>query len=162
MPNNLPAQLTSFIGREKEIKDIKQAFSAARIVTLTGAGGTGKTRLAFQVGLDLLDTFPDGVHLIELAPLSDPNLIAQSLAAVLGLHTLEGGSVMPGILDYLRDKKLLLVMDNCEHLVGASARLADELLKNCPFVKILASSREALDIAGEVNLSRAVALPACR
>lgn len=149
VPNNLPAQLTSFIGREKEIKDIKQTFSAARIVTLTGAGGTGKTRLAFQVGLDLLDTFPDGVHLIELAPLSDPNLIAQSLAAVLGLHTLEGGSVMPGILDYLRDKKLLLVMDNCEHLVGASARLADELLKNCPFVKILASSREALDIAGE-------------
>lgn len=147
--NNLPAQLTSFIGRAQEIKDIKQALSAARIVTLTGAGGTGKTRLAYQVATELLDTFPDGVHLIELAPLSDPSLISQSLAAVLGLHTLEGGPVMPVILDYLRDKKTLLILDNCEHLVAASARLADELLKACQSLKILASSREALGIAGE-------------
>ena len=149
-PNNLPAQLTSFIGREKEIDEIKASLNSARLVTLTGSGGTGKTRLSIEVGTQLLPNFSNGVWMIELAPLSDESQIIPALAQAFGLQELPFNPLKNLVLDYLRDKKLLLILDNCEHLIAACAKLADELLHQCAGLKILASSREALGIAGEV------------
>jgi non-specific serine/threonine protein kinase len=148
--NNLPTQLTSFIGREKEIAEIKVSLVSSRLVTLTGSGGTGKTRLSIEVGAQLLSTFSNGVWLIELAPLSDESQIIPALAQAFGLQELPFNPLKNLVMDYLRDKKLLLILDNCEHLIAACARLADELLHQCAGLKILASSREALGIAGEV------------
>lgn len=148
-PNNLPAQLTSFIGREKEISEIKSSLNSARLVTLTGSGGIGKTRLSIEVGTQLLSNFSNGVWMIELAPLSDESQIIPALAQAFGLQELPFNPLKNLVMDYLRDKKLLLIPDNCEHLIAASARLADELLHQCAGLKILASSREALGIAGE-------------
>jgi predicted ATPase/class 3 adenylate cyclase len=150
VPNNLPLQLTSFVGREKEIADIKGLLSSARLVTLTGSGGTGKTRLAQEVGAEVLAAFTNGVWLIELAPLSDPAQIIPALAQVFGLQELPFNPLANLVMDYLRDKKILLLLDNCEHLIEACARLADDLLHQCKGLKILASSREALGIGGEV------------
>jgi predicted ATPase/class 3 adenylate cyclase len=150
VPNNLPLQLTSFVGREKEINDIKGLLNAARLVTLTGSGGTGKTRLAQEVGAEVLSAFAHGVWLIELAPLSNEAQIIPALAQVFGLQELPFNPLANLVLDYLRDKKILLILDNCEHLIEACARLADNLLHQCAGLKILASSREALGIAGEV------------
>ena len=149
-PNNLPAQLTSFIGREKEIQEIKSAIDSARLVTLTGSGGTGKTRLSIEAGTQLLSNFANGVWLIELAPLSDESQIIPALAQAFGLQELPFNPLANLVTDYLRDKKLLLILDNCEHLIAACARLADDLLHQCAGLKILVSSREALGIAGEV------------
>lgn len=149
-PNNLPIQLTSFIGREKEIEEIKSALGASRLVTLTGSGGTGKTRLSIETGLQLLPKFSNGVWLIELAPLSDESQIIPALAQAFGLQELPFNPLKNLVMDYLRDKQLLLILDNCEHLIAACAKLADELLHQCAGLKILASSREALGIAGEV------------
>lgn len=149
-PNNLPTQLTSFIGREKEIEEIKNAINSARLVTLTGSGGTGKTRLSQEVGAYLLTSFPHGVWIIELAPLSDEAQIIPALAQVFGLQELPFNPLGKLVDDYLRDKKLLLILDNCEHLIAPCARLADHLLHQCAGLKILASSREALGIGGEV------------
>jgi predicted ATPase len=149
-PNNLPAQLTSFIGREKEIDEIKASLNSARLVTLTGSGGTGKTRLSIEVGTQLLPNFSNGVWMIELAPLSDDSQIIPALAQAFGLQELPFNPLKNLVMDYLRDKKLLLILDNCEHLIAACAKLADELLHQCAGLKILASSREALGIAGEV------------
>jgi predicted ATPase/class 3 adenylate cyclase len=150
LPNNLPAQLTSFIGREKEIQEIASAIDSARLVTLTGSGGTGKTRLSIEVGTQLLSKFSNGVWLIELAPLSDESQIIPALAEAFGLQELPFNPLANLVTDYLRDKKLLLILDNCEHLIAACARLADTLLHQCAGLKILASSRETLGIAGEV------------
>lgn len=149
-PNNLPVQLTSFIGREKEIDEIKSAFNTSRLITLTGSGGTGKTRLSIEVGTQLLPNFSNGVWMIELAPLGDESQIIPALAQAFGLQELPFNPLKNLVVDYLRDKKLLLIIDNCEHLIAACARLADELLHYCAGLKILASSREALGIAGEV------------
>jgi predicted ATPase/class 3 adenylate cyclase len=149
-PNNLPLQLTSFIGREREIEEIRKLIAASRMVTLTGSGGTGKTRLSIEVGVQELASFANGVWLVELAPLSDPAQIIPSLALVFGLQELPTIPLMNLVFDYLRDKKLLLLLDNCEHMIEACARLADNLLHKCAGMKILASSREALGIAGEV------------
>jgi predicted ATPase/class 3 adenylate cyclase len=149
-PNNLPTQLTSFIGREKEFEEIKSALNTARLVTLTGSGGTGKTRLSQEVGTQLLTGFQHGVWLVELAPLSDEAQIIPALAEVFGLQELPFNPLAKLVEDYLRDKKLLLILDNCEHLIAGCARLADHLLHQCVGLKILASSREALGIAGEV------------
>lgn len=148
--NNLPTQLTSFIGREKEIAAIQALLNTARLVTLTGSGGTGKTRLSIEVGTQLLPNFTNGVWLIELAPLSDPAQIIPALAQAFGLQELPFNPLANLVTDYLRDKKLLLILDNCEHLIAACAHLADDLLHQCVGLKILASSREALGIAGEV------------
>jgi predicted ATPase/class 3 adenylate cyclase len=148
-PNNLPIQLTSFIGREKEIAEIKSALESARLLTLTGSGGTGKTRLSQEVGAQLLTNFHHGVWLVELAPLSDESQIIPALAQVFGLQEPPFNPLSKLVDDYLRDKKLLLILDNCEHLITACARLADHLLHQCAGLKILASSREALGIAGE-------------
>ena len=149
LPNNLPVQLTSFVGREKEIAEVKNALANHRLVTLTGPGGTGKTRLSLQVAADVLEAFPKGVWFVELAPLADPALVAQKAAFALGLRELQGRPAQDVLSDYLREKTLLLILDNCEHLVEACAALADALLRACPGLKILASSREALGIAGE-------------
>ncbi|HNE70337.1 MAG TPA: adenylate/guanylate cyclase domain-containing protein, partial [Anaerolineales bacterium] len=149
-PNNLPAQLTSFIGREKEINEIINALNTSRLVTLTGSGGTGKTRLTQEVGVQLLTNFQHGVWLVELAPLSNEAQIIPALAQAFGLQELPFNPLAKLVDDYLRDKKLLLILDNCEHLIDACARLADHLLHLSAGVKILASSREALGIAGEV------------
>ena len=149
-PNNLPVQLTSFVGREKEVDEIKSALDLARLVTLTGSGGTGKTRLSQEVGAQLLTNFQHGAWLVELAPLSDEAQIIPALAQVFGLQELPFRLLAKLVEDYLHDKKLLLILDNCEHLIAACARLADHLLHQCAGLKILASSREALGIAGEI------------
>jgi predicted ATPase/class 3 adenylate cyclase len=150
-PNNLPVQLTSFIGRETQMAEVKRLLSAARLLTLTGLGGTGKTRLALQAAADELDTFSDGVWLVELAPLFDPELVPQSVATALGVHEEVGRSRLATLTDALRARQLLLLLDNCEHVVEACARLAEESLRACPKLRILATSREPLRIAGETT-----------
>jgi predicted ATPase/class 3 adenylate cyclase len=147
--HNLPPQMTSFIGREREITEVKRLLADTHLLTLIGSGGCGKTRLALQVAADLLDGSDDGVWLVELAPLTDPALIPQMVAAVLKVSEEPGKPLMQTLVDSLQSKKLLLILDNCEHLLTACARLADTLLRFCPEVTILASSREGLGIAGE-------------
>jgi predicted ATPase/class 3 adenylate cyclase/tetratricopeptide (TPR) repeat protein len=149
LPNNLPIQLTSFVGREKEKVEIKAMLASARLVTLTGSGGTGKTRLTIEVGAEELTSFANGVWLIELAPLADPSQIIPALAKTFGLQELPFSSLAELVSDYLREKKILLIFDNCEHLIEACARLVNDLLHQCPELKVLASSREALGISGE-------------
>ncbi|HLE26902.1 MAG TPA: tetratricopeptide repeat protein [Anaerolineales bacterium] len=148
-PHNLPLQLTSFIGREKEIADVKRLLIGARLATLTGPGGIGKSRLSLQVAAELLELFPDGVWLVELAPLADPALVAQTVTTALGVREAPGRPILTILTEYLRTKNLLLLLDNCEHLVEACARLAEALLQACPHLWILTSSREPLGIAGE-------------
>jgi predicted ATPase/class 3 adenylate cyclase len=148
--HNLPMQRTSFIGREKEMKEIKQAILAHRLVTLTGSGGTGKTRLSLQVAADLLDQFPDGIWFVELAPISEPNLIPQVILSALGILEQPGVPVLQRLLDYLREKKVLLVLDNSEHLIEACAKLVDMFLNNTSALNIIATSREALGVQGEL------------
>jgi predicted ATPase len=148
--HNLPAQLTSFIGREKEIAEVKRLLNENRLVTITGAGGTGKTRLSLQVAAVLLASFPDGAWLVGLAPLSDPALVLQAAVAALGVHEQRNLPIQDVLVSFLRGKELLLILDNCEHLVEACAVLADMLLRACPGLKILATSSETLGIAGEV------------
>jgi predicted ATPase/DNA-binding SARP family transcriptional activator len=151
-PHNLPAQLTSFIGREQEIAEVRQLVSDHRLVTLTGSGGTGKTRLALHAAEGLLDIFPDGVFLIELAPLSDPELVPQVCAQTLELIEQPNTSVQAALTHYLEKKHLLLILDNCEHVIAACTRLADSLLKACLQLHILATSREILSVPGEAAL----------
>ncbi|MBI3737799.1 MAG: adenylate/guanylate cyclase domain-containing protein, partial [Chloroflexi bacterium] len=148
-PNNLPIQLTSFIGREREITEAKKRLASARLLTLIGPGGTGKTRLSLQIGADLLPSYADGVWLVELAPLADPSLVVQTLSSVFGLREQLGMPLNELLIDFLRAKNLLLIMDNCEHLVETCAQWADQLLHVCPNIKIIVSSREALGISGE-------------
>jgi predicted ATPase/class 3 adenylate cyclase len=148
-PNNLPVQLTSFIGREREMEEAKERLNSARLLTMIGPGGTGKTRLALQLAAELLPSFSDGVWVAELAPLADPALILQTIASVLGLREQLGMPLDELVFDYLRAKNILLVVDNCEHLVEACAQLVNQLLHTCSNLKIIASSREALGINGE-------------
>jgi predicted ATPase/class 3 adenylate cyclase len=150
LPNNLPQQLTSFIGREKESEDVKALLSKTRLLTLTGSGGCGKTRLSLQVAADVLEDYPDGVWLIELAALTEPALVTQTLAQTLGLREETGRPLLQTLTEHLKPKRTLLVLDNCEHLLNAIAHLADALLRACPGVKILANSREGMGTAGEV------------
>ncbi len=153
LPNNLPIQLTSFIGREKEMAEIKQLLLTARLLTLTGSGGTGKTRLSLQVAAEVLDDFANGVWLVELASLSDPVLVPQTVASVLGVREEPNRPLLTTLTGYLCAKHLLLILDNCEHLIEVCAQLADALLHACPKLHILASSREALGIAGETTFN---------
>ncbi len=147
--HNLPAALSSFVGRERELVEIKRALTMTRLLTLTGTGGAGKTRLALEVAGDLASIYPDGAWLAELAPLSDPELVPQSVAAALGIREEPGRPLVSTLEDALRTRDLLLVLDNCEHLVAACARLADALLSSCPGLRILATSREPLGTTGE-------------
>jgi non-specific serine/threonine protein kinase len=148
-PTNLPAQLTSFVGREQELTEVKRLLGTTRLLTLTGSGGCGKTRLAQEVASRAWGDYPDGVWLAELAPLAEPPLVADAVATALGLHPV-GQPATSLLKDYLRDKEALLVLDNCEHLVQTCAELAEVLLRGCPRLRILATSREALDVPGEV------------
>ncbi len=148
--NNLPIQLTSFIGREREIHEVKRALTETRLLTLTGPGGAGKTRLAIQAAADLIEQFRHGVWLVELAPLVEPAHVVQAIASTLDVREVSGRSLQEMLVDYLQPKTLLLVMDNCEHLVAASAQVANTLLRTCPKLRILTTSREALGVAGEV------------
>ena len=149
--HNLPSRLTSFIGREREIAEVAAQVRAERLVSLVGAPGVGKTRLGLQVAAGLLDDFPDGVWLIELAPLADAELVPHAVASVLGVHEQPGHTMTVTLAGYLRSRKLLLLLDNCEHLVEACATLADVLLRSCPSLHVLATSREPLAIDGEVT-----------
>ncbi len=151
LPNNLSQQMTSFIGREKEIAAVKTLLGKTRLLTLTGSGGCGKTRLSLQVAADVLDNYPDGVWFVELAPLADPALVPQTLAQVLNVREEAGKPLAQTLVTALKDKKMLIVLDNCEHLLDTCARLLDTLLRACPGVCALASSREGLGIGGELT-----------
>jgi len=148
--NNLPVLLTTFIGRAKEQKEITDLISKNRLVTLTGSGGVGKTRTSLKVGEQILGDYANGVWFIELAPLSDPALVPQTVASVLGLAAQADVPPTQLLVNLLQAKTALLILDNCEHLLDACAALVDTLLKNCHQIKILATSREALGILGEV------------
>jgi len=146
---NFPVQLTSFIGREREIADVKRLLLSAHLVTLTGAGGSGKTRLAFQIADSVIESFADGLRFVDLAPLREPALVPILVLEVLGLRLAADQPLMETLLDFLRSKHLLLILDNCEHLREACAQLAQELLSQSPGLRVLATSREPLGIAGE-------------
>ena len=146
---NLPAQITSYIGREKEQTDVLGLISKHRLVTLTGSGGVGKTRFAIKTGEQILGSYPDGVWLVELDSINDPELVTQSVAILFGLTTHSDISHIDLLINFLRTKSALLILDNCEHLVDACAHLADTLLKNCQNLKILVTSRIPLETTGE-------------
>ena len=148
-PNNLPMQLTSFMGREKEQAEIANLIVKQRLVSLTGAGGIGKTRLSIQAGFALLNEFPNGTWLVELAPLSDSALLPQVIVNTLGLIEQANRPPQTILTDFLQKKRALLILDNCEHLIQACAQLAETLLHTCPDLHILATSRETLGVAGE-------------
>ncbi|HEX2036046.1 MAG TPA: NB-ARC domain-containing protein, partial [Chloroflexota bacterium] len=138
------------MGREAELAEVTSRLATTQLLTLTGAGGCGKTRLALEVARGLIGHFPDGVWLVELAPLSDPALVPQAVAAVLGVSDVPGQPLTTTLREALRPKRLLLVLDNCEHVVADAAALVDALLRVCPQLRILATSREVLGVPGEV------------
>ncbi|HRJ72283.1 MAG TPA: adenylate/guanylate cyclase domain-containing protein [Terrimicrobiaceae bacterium] len=149
LPNNLPVQSTSFIGRDREMADLRRVLEKSRLITLIGTGGTGKTRLALETGAQVINEFPDGVWLAELAPISDPSRIVEVVAGALGVREEAERPLRQTLTNFLRSKNLLLILDNCEHLLAATASLAADLLRACPKLKILAASRHSLGIAGE-------------
>jgi predicted ATPase/class 3 adenylate cyclase len=150
LPNNLPAQLTTFVGRSNEIAEVRRLMATTRLFTLTGSGGAGKTRLSIQVGAELLHDYPDGVWFVEFAPLADGDLVAQAIAHTLGLRQSPPQPILATLLEHLREKRMLVILDNCEHLVASCARVADTLLRSCPDIHLLATSRQALGLPGEV------------
>ena len=147
--HNLPVELTSFVGRRNELIELHGTLASSRLLSLTGAGGVGKTRLALRLARDVVNDFSDGVWLIDLAPLSEPDLVAQTIATAIGVRVDPHRSVRETLLDELRDRQLLLVLDTCEHLVAACAVLVEALLREAPELRILATSREALGVSGE-------------
>ena len=149
-PSNLPLELSSFVGREKELAEVKRLLESTRLLTLTGSGGCGKTRLALAVASEVVEDFEDGVWMVDLASLADPALVPQAIASTLGVREQPGRSLVETLSDYLGSRKVLLVLDNCEHLIETCAGLAETLLRSCPKLRILATSREALGIVGEV------------
>jgi len=148
-PNNLPQQLSSFVGRERELAEIAKLLGSTRLLTLTGAGGLGKTRLTLHIAADLLDQFSDGVWFVELAPLSDARLAPQAVASALGVTEEPGRPVIEALIKLVADRRMLLILDNCEHLIDACAELAKRLLQAGPHLKVLTSSREPLRLSGE-------------
>ena len=138
---NLPVQTTSFVGRRAELEELRELLRRHRLVTLLGPGGTGKTRLALQAAVEIIEDFPDGTWLVELAPIGDGALVPQQIAAALRLPELDR--------DRLSSKRALIVLDNCEHLVDACASMATTLVQRCPGLTILATSREPLEVEGE-------------
>jgi predicted ATPase/DNA-binding SARP family transcriptional activator len=173
LPNNLPGQLTSFVGREQEMDELTDLLAARRLVTLTGAAGCGKTRLAVQLGAERLRDYADGVWLVDLAPLGDPDLLVQAVATALAVRDTPatvvsaaagvqaGRSLIDLVVDHLRTRSILLVMDNCEHLLEPVAALVEALLRACPQLRVLATSREPLGVSGEVTWRvRSLSVPA--
>ncbi len=148
--HNLPYQLTTFVGREQETAQLKEVVTAHRLVTLTGAGGAGKTRLAIELANRMVDTYPDGVWLVELAALTDPGLVPQAVAQPLGVKEHATQPMIESLSDYLASRKLLLVLDNAEHLLDACAHLVDEIVRRSPDIAVLVTSRERLGITGEL------------
>jgi predicted ATPase/DNA-binding SARP family transcriptional activator/DNA-binding CsgD family transcriptional regulator len=148
--HNLPAPRDSFVGREREILEVKRTLAMTRLLTLTGAGGSGKTRLVLEVARDLVGAYSDGVWLVGLAPLTEGTLVPQAVAGALGVQEQPGQPLTDTLTDVLRAKQVLLVLDNCEHLVEAAAQLVDMLLDSCTRLRMMATSREALRVAGEV------------
>jgi predicted ATPase/DNA-binding SARP family transcriptional activator len=148
-PSHLPRPLTEFIGREREVREVACALAAARLVTLTGTGGVGKTRLAIRLAGEVAATYPDGARFVELGDLLDPDLIPQTITAVLHGHEEPNRTPRETLLDFLRPKELLLILDNCEHLIDACAACAEMLLRECPHLRVLATSRQTLGITGE-------------
>ena len=150
-PSNLPYQLTRLVGRDEELVAIQKALAGVRLLTLTGTGGVGKTRLALAAAAAMARDFSDGAFLVELAPLADPDLLAQQALAALGLREEPGQSPAGTLAAHLRNRQVLLVMDNCEHLVGPATALAEGLLRACPRLTVLATSREPLGVPGEAT-----------
>jgi predicted ATPase/class 3 adenylate cyclase len=150
IPDNLPLQVTSFVGREQEIAEIAQLLATTRLMTLCGPGGTGKTRLSLEVAKVLLDSHRDGVWFVELASLSDPSLVPVAAAGALGLREEQGRALTKTILDYLHGRQLLVILDNCEHLIAACAQFADTVIRSCRESRVICTSREALGISGEL------------
>lgn len=150
--HNLPAPLTSFIGREHEVREIQHAFSATRVITLTGIGGSGKTRLALEAAEPMLDRFQDGIWLVELGSIADPALVPEAIASVFGISAEPDQSIQATLVDRIHERRMLVLLDNCEHVIEAGAEVATTLLMRCPHLRILATSREALLIAGETTL----------
>ena len=146
---NLPVRLTSFVGRDEELAGVAAALDASRLVTLTGVGGVGKTRLAVQVGGEVLPRFRDGVWLVELAATNDSELLGQVLVVALGVQPRPGRSLLESVCDYLAGRHALIVLDNCEHVLDAAAGIAEQMLRAAPDVRVLATSREGLGVAGE-------------
>ncbi|HEY6358737.1 MAG TPA: adenylate/guanylate cyclase domain-containing protein, partial [Vicinamibacterales bacterium] len=149
LSNNLPLQLASLVGREGDVIDIKSLLEGSRLVTLTGAGGVGKTRCALQVGAETLDEFTDGVWFIDLAPLHDPSLVPNVIASVFDVQETPTQPMRDALINHLKHKDLVLIVDNCEHVIGEASKTAGAILRDCPNVSILATSREALGLAGE-------------
>src|SRR5579863_3753223 len=147
----LPVRLTPLVGRESELHDIVQAVTRARLLTLTGPGGTGKTRLALAAARSTRESFPDGVCWVELAQIEDPEIVGQTVASKLGVPDTPGQDATEAVAEYIADHQVLVVLDNCEHLAGATASLTENLLAACPALTVLATSREALGVEGEVN-----------
>lgn len=148
-PNNLPFQLSSFVGREHELAEVKRLLGCTRLLTLTGSGGIGKTRLSLQAAGELLDRFPDGIRFAEFAAITDSGIVIESVAAALNLRRESDHALVATLSSFICKKCLLLIFDNCEHVIAASADLAEALLRSCPQLHILATSREPLGIAGE-------------
>jgi predicted ATPase/class 3 adenylate cyclase len=160
-PNNLPQQATSFVGRESELEDVRKLLSRTRLLTLVGAGGIGKTRLSLQLAAEVLDDYVDGVWFVELAPIADERLVPHAVATVLGIKDEPGRALAETLVSSVASKRLLLVLDNCEHLLGACASLAERLLRGAAGVRVLAASREPLRIGGETTYPvPALAVPA--
>ena len=159
-PTNLPLQVTSFVGRSREVEDVMDALGESRVVTLTGVGGMGKTRLALQVGGEVLPRYRDGVWLCELGPLGDAELVPELVAGVLGVQQRPGHTMKESVVAACRRRELLLVLDNCEHLLDGAAQMVEALERACPGVYVLATSREGLGVSGErIMALRALALP---
>src|SRR5919112_688549 len=148
--HNLPASRTSFVGRKRELAEVKRELARTRLLTLTGAGGSGKTRLALEVAKDIVGDYSDGVWLVRLAGLSEPKLLPQEVATALGVHEQPNHSLVDTLVDHLQTKDLLLVLDNCEHLIDAAAHLIDAVLSGSQRQQVLATSREPLRVSGEI------------
>src|SRR5262252_2288922 len=146
---NLPELSTSFVGRERELAEIKQLLPRTRLLTLTGTGGIGKTRLAQQAGAEVLDAYRDGAWFIDLAPLANPALVPSALAQVLQVKESAGQTLVSKLCGYLRAREILLILDNCEHVLNACARLAEELLRETTQLTVIATSREPLHLTAE-------------
>ncbi len=146
---NLPQRLTDLVGRETDVAELKSLLQTSKLVTLCGAGGLGKTRCAIEVGAGVFDEYRDGVWFADLAPLSDPSLVANTIAAIFEVREAPGRPVLDALVSYLRKKNLLLILDNCEHLIVEASASANSILTACPGVRILATSREALNVRGE-------------